>query len=301
MKIRLVKNGIFPVLRDIEGNLAEMSPNTGLNLSGTIQGEGKLAGIPVLFIRTAGCNLRCTWEDDNGNIDICDTPYSSHNITETEDWEIDDVVRLIELNLGNLKHVVISGGEPTVQSSALVSLCKRLKKKTGVHISIETNGVHYIPELVWHVDFFSISPKLKSSEPSKRKNEKTERNVEDTFILDHAKKRRNIGTIQKYINACYHMESYYGDAPDVEASRRGTKDFQLKFVIASEKDEKEIKDDFIAQLGLINQEDILIMPLGSTAEKTREHTGTALKIAIRNGWRFAPRIQVEVFDNKEGT
>jgi 7-carboxy-7-deazaguanine synthase len=48
MKIRLVKNGIFPVLRGLDGNLTESSPNTGYPLAGTIQGEGKLAGIPKI-------------------------------------------------------------------------------------------------------------------------------------------------------------------------------------------------------------------------------------------------------------
>jgi 7-carboxy-7-deazaguanine synthase len=301
MKIRLVKNGIFPVLRGLDGNLTESSPNTGYPLAGTIQGEGKLAGIPVIFIRTAGCNLRCSWIDDLGSVDICDTPYSSHNVAETEDWEVEDVVRMVELNLGNMKHVVISGGEPTIQPAPLVNLVNSLKKKLAVHITLETNGVHYVPEITWKVDFFSISPKLKSSEPSPEKNKMLEKPVEDNYIRDHALLRRNTGTIQKYINACYHMESYYGDAPDTEVTRRGSKDFQLKFVIAKEEDEKEIKDTFLAKIGLFRNEDILVMPLGSTPEKTREHTDIAVKMAIRNGWRFAPRVQLEVFGDVAGT
>ncbi|MGC9344903.1 MAG: 7-carboxy-7-deazaguanine synthase QueE, partial [Bacteroidales bacterium] len=258
MKIRLVKNGIFPLLRGLDGNLLDSSPNTGYPLAGTIQGEGKLAGIPVIFIRTAGCNLRCSWIDDLGRVDICDTPYSSHNVYDTEDWEVEDVVRMVELNLGNMKHVVISGGEPTIQPAPLVNLVNNLKKKLGVHISIETNGVHYVPEITWKVDFFSISPKLKSSEPSEKKNKLIEQPVDDHYIRDHAHLRRNTHTIQKYINACYHMESYYGDSPDTELTRRDSKDFQLKFVIAREEDEKEIKKDFLSKLGLFRNEDILV-------------------------------------------
>lgn len=301
MKIRLVENGIFPILRDLSGNLTKDSPNTGLALSGTIQGEGKFAGIPVLFIRTAGCNLRCSWIDDNGNIDICDTPYSSHDVKESAEWEIDDIIKLVKLNLGNLNHVVISGGEPTTQPLPLLSLTGALKKKLGVHISIETNGTHYVPELAWNVDFFSISPKLSSSNPTIQKNKRLEKPVDEHFIHDHARLRKNTGTIQKYINACHNLESYYGDVPDTEATRRATKDFQLKFVIAREEDENEIKKDFLARLGLYRNQDVLVMPLGSTPEKTAEHSEIAVRMAIRNGWRYTPRVQLELFGNKAGT
>ena len=50
---------------------------TGFDFAGTIQGEGKLAGIPALFIRTAGCNLRCMWWLPDGSVSRCDTPYAS--------------------------------------------------------------------------------------------------------------------------------------------------------------------------------------------------------------------------------
>ena len=301
MKIKLVKNGVFPVLRGLDASLADESPRTGFPLSGTIQGEGKLAGIPVLFIRTSGCNLRCSWTDDHGKTDICDTPYSSHNVTENEDWDVEDIIRLVKLNLGNMDHVVISGGEPTIQPGPLVKLASSLKKQLGVHISLETNGIHYIPELAWYVDFFSISPKLRSSEPSIEKNKVIAHPVDNNYIRDHARLRKNTNAIQKYINACHNTESYYGDSPDTEVSRRATKDFQLKFVVAQEQDEKEIKEEFLSKLGLVNNEDVLVMPLGSTAEKAHNHTELAVKMAIRNGWRFAPRIHLDVFGDKEGT
>ncbi len=301
MKIRLVKNGIFPILKGLDGDLSNESPNTGFPLAGTIQGEGKLAGIPVLFIRTTGCNLRCTWIDDKGKVDICDTPYSSHDVQESEEWEVEDIVKLIKLNIGNMNHVVISGGEPTTQPLPLLSLVSSLKKKLGVHISLETNGVHYVPELAWNVDFFSISPKLRSSDPTPEKNRQLEKPVDRHFMHDHSRLRRNTGTIQKYINACHNLESYYGDIPDTEATRRAKKDFQLKFVIAREEDEKDIKEDFLSRLGLFRKQDILVMPLGSTPEKTAKHTEIAVRMAIRNGWRFTPRMQVELFGNKAGT
>lgn len=301
MKIKLVKNGIFPIISDKDGNKIPGIPATGLGIPGTIQGEGKLTGIPVLFIRTSGCNLRCTWKDAFGNIDICDTPYSSHYPEESEEWEIEEIVSTLGRNLGNTTHVIISGGEPTIQPIPLVSLASALKKKTGVHITLETNGVHYVPELAWHIDLFSVSPKLSSSEPSLEKNQKMEKPVDNQLIISHANYRRNTTTIQKYINACMHLESYYGDELSSEPSRRGNKDFQLKFVISSENDEKEIREDYLDKLGFVKNEDVIIMPLGSTPEKMKIHQEIALSMAIRNGWRYSHRVQLELFGDREGT
>lgn len=301
MKLRLVKNGVFPLLRGLDGSLLDEGPRTGFPFPGTIQGEGKLAGIPVLFVRTAGCNLRCTWMNEKGEVDICDTPYSSHNVTAYEEWEPDHIVRILDLNRGNINHVVISGGEPTLQPQALISLMSKIRRSLGMHITVETNGVVYVPELAGVADLLSISPKLKSSEPSKGKNKKIANPVDDHFIHDHAVLRKNTDALQKYINGCMHMGSYYGDQPGTEPVKRPDKDFQLKFVVTGEEDEKEIREDFLDHLGFVKNEDVLVMPLGSTPELTLKHTEIAAKMAIRNGWRFAQRVHLGIFGDVAGT
>lgn len=63
MKINLVNNGIFPIVYDKNGELINEDLDTGFNIAGTLQGEGKLVGTPCLFIRTSGCNIRC-WVDN---------------------------------------------------------------------------------------------------------------------------------------------------------------------------------------------------------------------------------------------
>ena len=213
MEIKLVKNGIFPVTRTAGGQPMEQVPDTGYAFPGTLQGEGKLLGIPVLFIRTSGCNLRCTWTTPEGKVSICDTPYASHYPADVDIMDTGEVVDLVRANLGPIRHVIISGGEPTLQPLPLVELARYLKKELNVHITLETNGVLFIPELATHIDLFSVSPKLKSSDPDVKKNRLLEYPVEQNYIRDHKKFRRNPDTLQKYINACMHKGSYYGDEP----------------------------------------------------------------------------------------
>src|SRR5213075_1338830 len=90
----------------------------------SIQGEGKLAGVPSVFIRASGCNLRCVW---------CDTPYASWN-PEGENASVDDIVRRV--NEHGAKHVVLTGGEPMIMPD-VIELCAALKA-ADYHITVET-------------------------------------------------------------------------------------------------------------------------------------------------------------------
>lgn len=313
MEINLVRNGIFPItenpLDSTSGVRPEISsdvgfsslPATGYDFPGTLQGEGKLIGLPVLFVRTSGCNLRCSWPAPGGGVSICDTPYASHYPEEVESLETDEVVEILRANLGHIRHIVISGGEPTLQSRALTELARKLKKSLDVHITLETNGVLFIPELVNFVDLFSISPKLESSEPGKEKNKHLDRPVEENYIRDHKKFRINIDTLQKYINACMNLSSYYGDRPGVPAERRTDKDFQLKFVITSGADVDEIRKDFLDKLSFVNNDDVVLMPVGGTPEILAKSTDLTARLAIRNGFRFTPRLQIDLFGDTAGT
>jgi len=301
MKINLVRNGIFPITRLVSGEAAAIPPATGYNFPGTLQGEGKLVGIPVLFIRTSGCNLRCTWTGPDGEISICDTPYASHYTDEIEAWETKDIVATVRANLGQIRHVVISGGEPTIQPKPLTELAKLLKKELNVHITLETNGVLFVPQLVTHVDLFSISPKLKSSEPDTEKNKNLDVPVDENFMRDHRKFRCNTETLQKYINSCMNFGSYYGEQPGTGAERKSNKDFQLKFVITRKEDLEEIKQDFLEHLSFVNSDDVVLMPVGGTPELLKKSTDLTARLAIQNGYRFTPRLQINLYGDTAGT
>jgi 7-carboxy-7-deazaguanine synthase len=301
MKINLVRNGIFPVTRTAGGETAETPPATGYGFPGTLQGEGKLSGVPALFIRTSGCNLRCTWISPQGELSVCDTPYASHYPGDVEARETSEIVSTVRNNLGSIRHIVISGGEPTLQPGPLSELAKGLKKELDIHITIETNGVLFIPELVKYVDFFSISPKLKSSEPDKKKNKLMELPVEENYIRDHRKFRINIDTLQKYINACMNLGTYYGERPGSEPTRKPNKDFQLKFVISEEGDMEEIQKDFLDHLSFVYPDDVILMPVGGTPELLQKTSHLAVRLAIQNGFRYSPRLQIDLWGDTAGT
>jgi len=119
----------------------------------SIQGEGMLVGVPSVFIRTSGCNLRCVW---------CDTPYTSW-APEGKDMMLDEILGDVRKRWA--KHVVVTGGEPMI-AEEMVELTRGLKE-LDLHITIETAGTVY-KEV--KCDLMSISPKLANSTPRERED-----------------------------------------------------------------------------------------------------------------------------------
>ena len=115
----------------------------------SLQGEGFLAGIPSMFVRLAGCPLRCRW---------CDTKYAWDQ-TAGQDHSIEKIIQTVQQ--WPSKFVVITGGEPMINPD-LPQLVQKLKA-SGKHITIETAGIAFIPALP--CDLMSISPKLSNSTP----------------------------------------------------------------------------------------------------------------------------------------
>ena len=116
----------------------------------SLQGEGSLAGIPSVFIRTAGCPLRCVW---------CDTPHAAAHAHGRE-LDIDEI--LSRLAPHPTRHCVITGGEPLIAYD-LADLAATLRSR-GYHITIETAGI--LPPKNVVCDLASLSPKLSHSRPT---------------------------------------------------------------------------------------------------------------------------------------
>lgn len=112
------------------------------------QGEGLLTGTESVFVRLAGCNLRC-W--------FCDTPYASWRV---EGEQMDAAAVFDQVHALGVRHVVLTGGEPMLFAE-LVPLSQKLHE-AGCHVTIETAGTRYLPVAC---DLMSISPKLENSQP----------------------------------------------------------------------------------------------------------------------------------------
>lgn len=282
--LKLVENGIFPITKDEYGNKLKDLPQTGLLRPGTIQGEGKLAGIPVLFIRTSGCNLRCAWQLPDGQISICDTPYSSFFTDSIQTLEIEKIAAILRHNRQNISHLVISGGEPMLQHLELLQLIRLLKIEFPWHVSIESNATIFSPELAEVVDFFSLSPKLLNSTPTLIKLKNTPWESFNRMEAQHSTRSHQPAVIQKFIDIIKINQD---------------KDFQLKFVVGQPSDLLEIKN-LLEQLEHWKPSDVLLMPLGKNQEELSKTCGLVLDACIENGWRYAPRMHIELFGDKPG-
>jgi 7-carboxy-7-deazaguanine synthase len=92
----------------------------------SVQGESSFAGLPCIFVRLAGCNLRCSW---------CDSEYTFHG---GEKFTLDQVEEKIAA-LAPVKLVEFTGGEPMLQERELLPMMDRLLDK-GYTLMIETSG-----------------------------------------------------------------------------------------------------------------------------------------------------------------
>jgi 7-carboxy-7-deazaguanine synthase len=141
----------------------------------SIQGEGRLLGVPSVFVRTSGCNLRCRW---------CDTPYTSWQ-PEGKSWSVKNI--LGEVAKYPTRYVVITGGEPLLAPD-IEELTEELKRN-GAHITIETAATIFKPLAG---DLMSLSPKLANSTPWRRSKGR--------FAAAHDKRRLNYAVMQKFID-----------------------------------------------------------------------------------------------------
>jgi len=215
----------------------------------SIQGEGSLVGVPSVFVRTSGCNLRCAW---------CDTPYTSWH-PEGDDWALERI--LAEVDAYPARHVVVTGGEPMI-AREMVELTHGLRGR-GRHITIETAGTVFAPV---ECDLMSISPKLANSTPA------------GEWAGRHERLRMQ---------------------PEVVRRLMADYDYQLKFVIARPEDMAEVRELVLAFGAAAGK--VILMPEGLEADVLRARGVWLAEICKREGFRFSPRLQVELWGNRRGT
>jgi len=221
----------------------------------SIQGEGLLAGVPSIFIRTSGCNLRCHW---------CDTPYASWK-PEGPEMSVEEILK--KLTEWNCDHIVLTGGEPMIAPD-LPELATVLKKRHK-HITIETAGT--IPPNGIPCDLASLSPKLSNSTPPPERD--------PAWAKKHESNRLQLEVISEWIRKY---------------------PFQLKFVVSSENDLAEIKD-LLSRLPPVPLHQILLMPEGIDVKTLATRSPWLIEICKREGFRFCPRLHIELFGHTRGT
>ena len=221
----------------------------------SIQGEGLLAGVPSVFVRTSGCNLRCHW---------CDTPYASWK-PEGPEMSVEEILRKVQE--WDCRHVVLTGGEPMIVPD-LPALATALRC-AGKHITIETAAT--VPPAGIACDLASLSPKLSNSTPPAERD--------PAWFKKHEATRLQPAVMSEWIR------NY---------------DYQLKFVVSGEPDIKEIKD-LLSRLSPVPLDRILLMPEGTDSRALASRAAWLVEICKREGFRFCPRLQIELFGHQRGT
>ncbi len=224
----------------------------------SLQGEGFLAGVPSTFVRLAGCPLRCKW---------CDTKYAWDE-TKAAHYSIDKIVKTVDN--WPCRFVVITGGEPMINPDLTIKhdlpeLVHKLKN-SGKHITIETAGIAFVPDLA--CDLMSISPKLSNSVPADPK-----------LVAAHENSRLDLSVLRELID-------HYN--------------YQLKFVVDLQDDLPQIQQT-IEEIGNVDLEKVMLMPQATTRNELLAKSPMVAEMCKRTGFAFCNRLQVLLWNSKRGT
>ncbi len=270
----------------------------------SMQGEGLHVGVPSLFLRVFGCNFKCAGfgmergklSEEYKSIDpskykryhelpLVHTGCESYGSWDSrfeylsKNLEISDIVDQFQSLLPDGKfndiHLVITGGEPLLGwQSAYKSLIQEiLKREMNLnYLTFETNGTQklqedlceYFNDLYYCLEVtFAISSKLPSS--GEQWDKAILRDVVRTYLNVHNKK-----AFFKWVCS---------SPQDLEDVIRAKKEYELGYIKLP----------------------IYLMPAGSTEKLYIRNKLWLPKICMEHGFRYSPRLQVELFGNQRGT
>lgn len=271
----------------------------------SLQGEGQYLGVPSIFLRVFGCNFQCQGfgmprgqlSEERLAIDPAQyTDYESLPLVHTgcdsyASWDVrfkklspmltvEQIVdKMQELlpggKFGGDKHLILTGGEPLLGwQRSYIELFEEIKRRgmNLTHITFETNGTQPLHEelVKYFVDnydldvTFSVSSKLPSS------GEKWEEAILPHIIRDYSR----LGNL-----------TYF------------------KWVISNEDDYNDIIRA-VEEYGKVCDMEMIpvyLMPAGGTTKVYDNNEKWVADLAMKHGWRYTPRLQVQLWKNAWGT
>ncbi len=164
------------------------------------------------------------------------------------------------------RHVVVTGGEPLI-APAIEELCAGLRERR-FHITLETAATVFKPVAC---DLASLSPKLANSTPHVREGGR--------YALKHDELRLQIDVIQAFMDHSDH---------------------QLKFVLDRPEDLDEVHS-ILRRLRGVDVAKVLLMPQGISRDELSERAPWLVEACKYHGFRYCPRLHIELFGNVRGT
>jgi len=224
----------------------------------SIQGEGLYAGVPAIFVRLAGCNLTCPGWGTTG----CDT---------TEVWRHtwkkltpEETIVHIRSEWPNTEgwHLIITGGEPTLQWNLVSRLAYQANTYAGHYVvELETNGTIMPGSYPDHIALITCSPKLMSA--------------------GNPLKKAYVPEVLRYFAGLQHVDVVW------------------KFVVQKEEDLEEVDLRYVRTFGL-DKKEVYLMPEGATCEAIQEHSKQVVEWCKKYGYRYSPRLQLSIWDKATG-
>jgi 7-carboxy-7-deazaguanine synthase len=191
----------------------------------------------------------------------CDTPYTSW-APEGQEMSVESIVEYVMQH--STGFTVITGGEPMI-APQIVGLTEALRQG-GQHLTIETAGTVFAPV---RCDLMSISPKLSNSTPLERDGGK--------WAAQHDRIRFQPEVLRRLMHAYEH---------------------QLKFVVVDERDLAEIEE--IVGATRAARDRVVLMPEGTDPTVLRDRSLWLAEECKRRGWRYSPRLHVDLWGNRRG-
>lgn len=249
--------------------LARM-PDGGPELFFTLQGEGRGAGRPSIFIRASLCNLHCRWCDTDYTWNWDDTTFPHERDADPSYQKYRRSEQIIDLDIEAIttaaarfpcRSFVFTGGEPLIQEAAWVRLMGALDDAGGERawFEVETNGTLLPgPAFLERIDQVNVSPKLANSgvpEPARRK-------------------------------------------PEVLSGLAASGKADFKFVIGDENDLAEVLE-LVSNSG-IAADRVFLMPKALTAAELEAAQAAVAATALARGFRYSDRLHLRLYGAKRG-